>query len=535
MKILISTFIIVTISFIAKAQNTFQKFYDAGADAECFGAYQLADGGYLFTGIINSGNYKVFMARTDCDGDVVWCRAFNNSSTVGNISQRAIPTYDGGFVLAASVGSFNAYNILIAKTDGSGNVIWQKIMQGTGDDLVNSIIETSKHDLVIAGKTNSFGQDAGSPYCDVYIAKLDEYGNYLWGKSYGTYHNIDEAFDIVQTPDSGYAATGRYIDQGTFYAFLLKTDQNGNVNFLKAYGDTNQYSCGYGLLSLPGGGFALCGATTVMKANFQSYADEFLITTDAAGDTAWCRSYHGTNPDHSENASSIISTTNGYALAVATMSYPTTGFVPNKHLILNTDFNGNLLLARTYNNGGSHYPYITKPFDGIGILISGFTTNYSSYFSPIMIRTDNNFNSGCNETDRLATTVTEYPPFRISTPALVMATGGSVINSTVNSLITLVDSAICENIVDTCNLTAGLSTVDDDQLEVYFDQQNTTVEIRGTVPAVTLSIYDYAGRLVRNEKIITPGYSSIAELSSGLYVVVITTATIQLKQKVFKR
>ncbi|MBK6832027.1 MAG: hypothetical protein IPG92_15435 [Flavobacteriales bacterium] len=52
------------------------------------------------------------------------------------------------------------------------------------------------------GHTNSFGQEAGSPYSDVYIARLASDGSYLWGKSIGTENTIDEAFDIIETQDS---------------------------------------------------------------------------------------------------------------------------------------------------------------------------------------------------------------------------------------------------------------------------------------------------------------------------------------------
>jgi hypothetical protein len=38
-------------------------------------------------------------------------------------------------------GSYGAYNILLVRTNANGDPLWKKIMQGSGDDLVNSVIE----------------------------------------------------------------------------------------------------------------------------------------------------------------------------------------------------------------------------------------------------------------------------------------------------------------------------------------------------------------------------------------------------------
>jgi hypothetical protein len=102
-------------------------------------------------------------------------------------------------------------------------------MQGSGDDLVNSVIETTSHDFIIAGSTSSFGQDAGSFYKDIYLMKVDEDGNFTWGKTFGTAGSYDEAFDVVETYDGKYAATGRYIVSEAFHCFLLKTDTAGTL------------------------------------------------------------------------------------------------------------------------------------------------------------------------------------------------------------------------------------------------------------------------------------------------------------------
>ncbi|MDZ4751972.1 MAG: hypothetical protein SGI87_10185 [Flavobacteriales bacterium] len=506
-SLLLIYFLIVASGF---TQNTFQKYYSPpGTGAHCFGSYQLDDGGYIFTGIVSDGTDKIYLSRTDCEGNIIWSKTYNNSSTIGNISQRAIPLLSGGFCLAASIGSYNAYNILVVKTDNDGNTLWQKVMQGSGDDVVNSIIEAKNGDLIIAGHTNSFGQEAGSPYTDVYIARLNSEGNYLWGRSIGTEGNIDQAFDVYETNDSLIVAAGRYIEQGTFYSFIMQLDGEGELEYLRAYGDTNQYTSAYGIIECSGGGYAITGATTVMKDSYLDYPDEFIIRSNAQGDTIWTRTYHGTNSDGSENGSSIVELFNGYAIGVATMSYPTTGFVPNKHVILKTDFDGNLNKVFSYNNGGSHYPYITKPKDNIGVLLSGFTTNYSPIsFKPILIRTDDALESGCNQTDRLSQTVMEYPHFLVREPAYAISSGGSFINSSVSAELLWTDSMICSNIVNPCNTASiGESTVETMSHEIYFDPISQCLRFYDFQEKVHLvQVFDITGKLLIYQRDNSPMY-----------------------------
>src|SRR6185436_12187755 len=336
-----------------------------------------------------------------------------------------------------------------------GNSIWKKLLMGNNDDVVNAIIQTSDYGYVVSGKTNSFGQDAGTAYYDIYLAKLDSNGNFLWGKTFGTYQNYDEAFDVVETPDKGLALTGRYITNGAFHAMLLKTDSIGAFKYIKAYGDTNHNTTGFALINIAGGGFAITGSTTVLKASFQDWPDEFLIRTDQNGDTLWTRAWHGSNPDSFENTSSLLMTPAGnFVMAVATASYPTIGFVPNKHMILQTDGSGHLILARTYNNGGSHYPFISKAVDGFGYLLSGFSNFYTPDFNPLLIRIDSNFISGCNETDVTTMTIEQQPGFFVKTPLCVVDSGGSVISPNLESSFSFTITSLCENIIDSCTATA---------------------------------------------------------------------------------
>jgi hypothetical protein len=84
-------------------------------------------------------------------------------------------TADGGFILAGSfITTPNRGNggrdILLIKVDALGNVIWNKIVGGEGDESVSSIRETSDGSLLICGSNNVSGLSS------IFILKTDKNG-----------------------------------------------------------------------------------------------------------------------------------------------------------------------------------------------------------------------------------------------------------------------------------------------------------------------------------------------------------------------
>ena len=108
-KILFSAFMFC--ASITFAQNTFQKIYNYAADAQCFGAYQTTDNNYIMTGVADVNGFKLFVSKEDCEGNPLWSKTYNASSTIGNISQRVIESSTGGYVMAGSAGSFGSLTL----------------------------------------------------------------------------------------------------------------------------------------------------------------------------------------------------------------------------------------------------------------------------------------------------------------------------------------------------------------------------------------------------------------------------------------
>jgi hypothetical protein len=182
---------------------------------------QLSDGGYVFTGYTtstndtfstNHGNYDILVVRTDNTGNLVWQKCFGgtNNETSENIQL----TNDGGFIIAGTSNSndgnltFNngGNDFWILKLDTIGNLEWQKSIGTSGQDTATYIQQTSDNNFVVSGIINKF-QNETTNIGDAYIVKLDVNGNEIWNKTLGGTLR-DQANSITQGSDGGYLVSG---------------------------------------------------------------------------------------------------------------------------------------------------------------------------------------------------------------------------------------------------------------------------------------------------------------------------------------
>ncbi len=267
------------------------KTYGGTDNDYAYSVQQTSDGGYIVAGRTLSFGMgsNILLIKTDANGNIIWAKTYGGPSwdEASSVQQ----TSDGGYIVAGWTGSFGAGagDIFLIKTDANGNLQWAKTYGGTNYDTASSVQQTSDGGYIVAGTTRSFG--AGGS--DFFLIKTDVNGNIQWAKTYGG-TNYDTASSVQQTSDGGYivAGTTRSFGAGGSDFFLIKTDANGNIQWAKTYGGTGGDEA-YSVQQTSDGGYILAGRTYSFGAGTW---DAFLIKTDADGNIGSCSIVRNVTP-----------------------------------------------------------------------------------------------------------------------------------------------------------------------------------------------------------------------------------------------
>jgi hypothetical protein len=147
--------------------------------------------GVIGTYALPTGNESnMFFIRVDHSGNFIPGseRFFDGELSAGNTAvtqgqsasddtgDAITSTSDGGFILAGSMLTTTqrgngGLDLFIVKVDAQGNILWNKIIGGEGDETVSSVREAGDGGLVICGSNNLSGLSS------IFLIKTDKNGN----------------------------------------------------------------------------------------------------------------------------------------------------------------------------------------------------------------------------------------------------------------------------------------------------------------------------------------------------------------------
>ena len=364
--------------------SMFQHTY-GGSELDCaYSMVQTLDGGFALVGETDSfgaGSDNMWLVKTDASGVMIWNQIYYDGTGHDEIYD-LVQTLDGGFVLVGEMDSFGAggKDMWLVKTDASGVMIWNHTYGGVGDEQGTAIIQTVDGGYALVGSTSSFGDG-----CDIWLVKTDANGVMIWNQAYGgTGH--DEAHDLVQTIDGGYALAGYTSSFGavrtesfgvrTTNMWLVKTDASGVIIWNQTYGNSD-WDSAHSLVQTLDGGFTLVGETR---------SDVYLVKTNINGVKIWHQTYGGPGCDE---ARSLIQTLDGgFALVGETDSFGAGG---RDMWLVKTDVSGNMTWHQTYggieNDQGDA---LVQTIDG-GFALAGYTESFGAGDRDMwLVKTDTN-------------------------------------------------------------------------------------------------------------------------------------------------
>ncbi|MEO0107557.1 MAG: hypothetical protein ABIK62_00040 [candidate division WOR-3 bacterium] len=228
------------------------------------------DSGFIMAGRTFSypNNFeRSYVVKTNRDGDLEWSRVLSCWNSRNN-AYCVRQTHDSGFIVAGHTEAFGHTGILY-KLGAAGESLWQHYYAPSQSTYLFEVAETPDFGFVATGQTYT------SPDWNLYVVKTDSYGNIEWEREYGG-SNYDKGEAVICTSDSGYAVLGTTGSS----LWLLKLGPSGDSVWARIYGAAT----GRALMQTPDCGFVLAG-----EAYYGPSTNGLVIRTDSSGDTIWKR------------------------------------------------------------------------------------------------------------------------------------------------------------------------------------------------------------------------------------------------------
>ncbi len=325
--LLLSTIVVTVHFGTVRAATTWTQTYGGVAAEEGNSLVETSDGGYAIVGSTESfgaGETDVWLVKTDAFGTVEWNITHGGSDY--DFGRSLVVTSDGGYAIAGYTGDIGAgvwSDFWLIKTDAYGNEEWNQTYGGIKGEWLYSMVETQDGGYAMVGTWDLpiFG---GSGWTNnSWLVKTDEDGNMEWNQTY----TGGNAHSLIATSDGGYAiASTRYYDSndagGWTDFWLIKTDEFGTVEWNMTYGGSNEEEA-FSLVETSDGGYAIVGTTQFSDLDPRDMDngiyDYWLVKTDEDGNMEWNQTYGGEKID--EAYSLVEASDGGYAIAGYTTSY----------------------------------------------------------------------------------------------------------------------------------------------------------------------------------------------------------------------
>jgi len=300
-------------------------------------------------------------------------------SEVGN----AILPLEDGILLVGSTESFGKgqKDVYVVKVDNFGNKIWSGAYGGGSTDEANAVVPV-QDGFMLTGTTSSFGNRVEN----IYLAKISKTGKLIWQKGY--YSDKDDYYvakDMVKISEDNLLIAGhedhvKFFDaEVNFYLNAINTD--GQRNGIKRYGNGEEKS--NSIISVSDG-YVMAGETDTWGNGAK---DSYVVKINKDGDRVWHNAFGWS---YDEVANQIIQTKDGGYIIVGTTDSDHRN--QKDVFVVKMDKDGNKVWQ--YHYGSKEHEEgrgIVETEDGY--VITGYTKDTKSYNSDVyLLKIDKNGN-----------------------------------------------------------------------------------------------------------------------------------------------
>ncbi len=204
------------------------------------------------------GQSDILLVKIDDAGQEEWTK---NHGGIGDDYTGEVMLINGGYVVVGTSESFyepdqSAFNIILIKTNNSGNETDKMTYGGSNNDYGHSVIRCPEGYLIVGSVENISGGNS-----DAYVIKVDENNihSIVWNVAFGTTLN-DKAYDVIKT-QTGYIVVGEKELTTGNAAYFINIDFDGNLMYENVWGGYGQAM--YSIEFASDGGYIMTGCSGV--------------------------------------------------------------------------------------------------------------------------------------------------------------------------------------------------------------------------------------------------------------------------------
>lgn len=290
------------------------KAYGGSSSQMLYSMMAAGDGGYILFGSAYGGDGDIgfhygsaatrdfWVLKVDANGDKVWSKVYGGTGE--DIGGSVVAAPGGGCYIVGSTnsadyectGNHGATEAFAARLDAGGNIVWRKMLGGSGNDGGGEnegcrAVPDGKGGLLIATISGSADGDVShqinNPGSNIWLIDIDSAGSIVWDNCYGgggaeypnsvCYATDGSIWIMGCSQTAGGQVNAAY---GSRDAYVVHADGAGNFISAKVLGSTAQ-DVGYIIHPLSdglvlGGGYYMQGNGSFPNIH-HGFSDAFLV------------------------------------------------------------------------------------------------------------------------------------------------------------------------------------------------------------------------------------------------------------------